>query len=119
MNGELCGGKMRYESEARAKHVRNTRARFGTNTLRVYQCDTCYGWHLTKSKKGSQEAQSMKKERRGAYTRERRKKFLNKKRRGQKLIPTLVEPIKYPVKKRRINILGMLKKPVEDEQNHE
>ena len=41
-------GKYIYESEKKAKRVRNTRAKEAGN-LRVYRCNECFGWHLTKA----------------------------------------------------------------------
>ena len=44
---ETCNGKNTYESQQAAKRVRNRREK-DVSKLRVYQCDICYGYHLTK-----------------------------------------------------------------------
>ncbi len=51
-NNEMkeCNGKRTYASEREAKKVRNVREH-DVSKLRVYQCDVCYGWHLTKQYK--------------------------------------------------------------------
>lgn len=47
---EYCNGKRRYKSAKVAKRVRNFREH-ASPALRIYECDRCFGWHLTKQKK--------------------------------------------------------------------
>lgn len=44
----MCNGKQSYDSERAAKRVRNIREK-DVSRLRVYQCDDCFRFHLTKS----------------------------------------------------------------------
>lgn len=46
---KMCNGKRTYSSEKQAKKVRNIRE-YDVSFLRVYQCDECFGWHLTKQR---------------------------------------------------------------------
>lgn len=43
----MCGKKIRYstEDEALSRAIRSTF--YGKETLRVYRCPYCHGWHLT------------------------------------------------------------------------
>lgn len=42
-----CNDKIAYESEKRAKQVRNTIGKSRNKKLRVYKCPHCFQWHLT------------------------------------------------------------------------
>lgn len=42
-----CTGKVRYDSEFRAKEIARMRMRNGSSPLRVYHCMFCNGYHLT------------------------------------------------------------------------
>lgn len=45
--GWSCARKVRYKSEADARHMVEKRARNRGVLMRVYQCSECGGWHLT------------------------------------------------------------------------
>lgn len=45
-----CNGKFSYE-KIDAQTVRNIRESKGVKGLRIYQCDQCDYWHLTKKEK--------------------------------------------------------------------
>lgn len=44
---KTCNGKYTYPSEKAAKDARNKRER-EVSKLRIYECDICHGYHLTK-----------------------------------------------------------------------
>lgn len=44
-----CNGKKIYKSSQQAKHVRNAIAHNRKRKLRVYPCNKCFGYHLTKT----------------------------------------------------------------------
>jgi len=44
---QYCNGKQCYDKKT-AQTLRNARGNHGT-LLRIYQCDLCDSWHLTKS----------------------------------------------------------------------
>lgn len=46
--GWSCFRKVRYDSEQRAERYRRKREQEGAEPLRVYFCDICGGYHLTK-----------------------------------------------------------------------
>jgi hypothetical protein len=48
---DLCKGKQIYSSENKAKKVREAIYRKRSTKLRVYQCNVCWGWHLTSEDK--------------------------------------------------------------------
>lgn len=41
-----CDDKVRYESQARAKHYANLNARRLKRPFKFYSCEFCYGWHI-------------------------------------------------------------------------
>lgn len=45
-----CNGKVIYASHHAAKKVLVTRERYGSSRLRIYECETCHGYHLTSTK---------------------------------------------------------------------
>lgn len=49
---QVCDtGKKIYKSESEAKHVRQAIYHTRKLRLRIYSCDKCFGWHLTKMQK--------------------------------------------------------------------
>lgn len=46
---EPCNGKITYRSEKHARRCREAVYHKRNTKLRVYQCDECFGWHLTSS----------------------------------------------------------------------
>lgn len=58
MEHDMCNGKRRYASETEAKHVRNVREH-GSSELRIYFCDWCFGYHLTKMWKEKQRTEKV------------------------------------------------------------
>lgn len=42
-----CARKVRYKSEADARHMVEKRARNQGALMRAYECPECGGWHLT------------------------------------------------------------------------
>lgn len=43
-----CHSKHRYHDASDAKRMRHKRQAAGAGPLRIYPCDLCGGWHLTR-----------------------------------------------------------------------